>query len=65
MYSTYVKSLAKEYLDIIRKISSGMYYSETSWLEGERSVLHEQIENELDVTVPKHKMPEFCRNEIL
>jgi len=65
MYSTCVKSLAKEYLDIISKIKSGMYYEETHWLEGERSVLHEQIENELDIVVPKHKMPEVCRNEIL
>lgn len=62
MASTYIKSLAKEYLDAIDALSSGMYSSaEMRDLEQQRGVLHAQLEAAINKRIRKDDMPRYAR----
>jgi hypothetical protein len=64
--NTYLKSLAHEYLETIRMISSGMYsIDEIRDLESQRGLLHDQIIEVLGVSVRRSEMPNYLRNNVI
>ena len=64
--NTYLVSLAHEYLDTIRMISSGMYSGDEIYdLESQRALLHDQIIDVLGIKIGRSDMPEYLRNNVI
>lgn len=62
---SYIRSIARDYLDTIAAIGAGMFSSteELRRLESERSVLHEQLTLALGKVarrIQRHDMPEYA-----
>ena len=64
MTSTYIKSLAHDYIDTIERISHGLFSdsAELYALESERSILHAQLEAAVSKRIKKDAMPEYARS---
>jgi len=61
----YLVSLAREYLDVIRCISSGDYNrSQLYAMESERATLHAQLEQAVGRRVRKDAMPAYAQRII-
>jgi len=64
--NTYLKSLAHEYISTIAALSSGLYDAATIRdLEQQRGVLHDQLVQAIGRDIPRHKMPQYVKDNLL
>lgn len=63
MNNGYIRQLAKDYIDTITALASGMYGDdEVRYMEQQRSVLHDQLVAAIGKRIRRDDMPQYARS---